>query len=359
MKPYTLHQGDALETLRTMPDESVQTCVTSPPYFGLRDYGTAEWQGGDAECDHKQTTARQDGGRVRVDGFNGSATANSDKGAMNYRDICGKCGAKRIDSQIGLEETPDAYVERLVEVFREVKRVLKHDATLWLNLGDSYGAGKQLMMIPARVALALQADGWILRSDIIWGKLNPLPESVTDRPTKAHEYIFLLSKNERYFYDHEAIKEPNAEPKGSGGWQSAVRNGTPERYQGRYPSTKTEGASGGSKISLGVNVRTGGRNKRTVWAVATRAFPSAHFATFPPDLIRPCILAGAPEGGVVLDPFSGAATTGLVALQHRRRYIGIELNPEYIELSRRRLEPIAAQPSIFAESFPRETEVAV
>ena len=383
MKPYTLHQGDALETLRTMPDEYVQTCVTSPPYFGLRDYGTAEWQGGDAECDHKPEV------KPRTERARNGLTGGMDYMAAQeptYKDVCAKCGAKRIDSQIGLEGTPDAYVERLVEVFREVKRVLRDDGVLFLNLGDSYAAGggtgkqrldqlgermgtggghkhssrecgraptpkglkpKDLIGIPWRTAFALQADGWWLRSDIIWHKPNCMPSSVTDRPTTAHEYIFLLSKNASYFYDHEAIREEAATDWANReggllnktGWASAA---------GRNDDTRKAGTQADSAT----------RNKRSVWTVATRNFSEAHFATFPPDLIRPCILAGAPEGGVVLDPFSGASTTGLVALQHRRRYIGIELNPEYIELSRRRLDPIAAQPSIFAESFPGETESA-
>jgi site-specific DNA-methyltransferase (cytosine-N4-specific) len=215
---YRILEGDCAGVLAKLDAGSVQTCVTSPPYWGLRDYGTAAWEGGDEACDHKQGVARQDAGRANVDGFNGSSAADSDKGAMNYRDECGKCGARRIDSQLGLEPTPEEYVANLVAVFREVKRVLRDDGTLWLNLGDSYasnpasgGIGQQeggdhqrtpdlgwrrppglkpkdLVGIPWMVAFALRADGWYLRSDIIWSKPNPMPESVTDRPTKAHAY---------------------------------------------------------------------------------------------------------------------------------------------------------------------------
>jgi DNA modification methylase len=303
-------QGDCRDVLKTLPDESVHCVVTSPPYWGLRDYG--------------------------------------------------------VSGQIGLEDSPQAFVSELVAVFNEARRVLRDDGTVWLNLGDSYasiGTGKQgngqmatrsvasariapipagvlpknLIGIPWRVAFALQMEGWYLRQDIIWHKPNPMPESVTDRCTKAHEYIFLLAKSERYYYDASAISEPNAEPTGSGGWQSAARKGDYDRYQGQYSSKKTEGASGGSKVSQGLRVTGEGRNKRSVWTVTTKPFDEAHFATFPPDLIEPCILAGCPEGGTVLDPFGGAGTTGLVADRHKRDAILIELNPEYAEMARRRI----------------------
>lgn len=294
--------GDALEWLRQLPDNSVNTCVTSPPYWGLRDYG--------------------------------------------------------IDGQIGVEETPEAYVERMVEVFREVRRVLRDDGTLWLNLGDSYaGSGKgawkvkdrqkevyipdpdspqcrlpkvpsglkpkDLVGIPWRVAFALQADGWYLRSDIIWHKPNPMPESVKDRPTKAHEYIFLLSKSKKYYYDNDAIREES-----KGVWNSAKgfnKDGQSKR--------NIEGRIGNREDKLQT-----GRNKRSVWTVSTKPFKGAHFATFPPDLIEPCVLAGCPEGGIVLDPFFGAGTTGLVARRHNRNFIGIELNPQYVEIAKNRIK---------------------
>lgn len=289
---------DVMEGLRQLADESVHCVVTSPPYWGLRDYG--------------------------------------------------------IPGQIGLEPTPDAFVARLVEVFGEVKRVLRDDGTLWLNLGDTYAAGgmgagsgkqltnrgtaagghmdkprkapeglkpKDLVGIPWRVALALQADGWYLRSDIIWAKPNPMPESVTDRPTKSHEYVFLLSKSERYHYDHEAIQEP------------FVYSGDC-RMKTAYAVATAK--SVGTEYRAPVNQN--GRNKRTVWSIATLPFAEAHFATFPPELPELCIKAGCPKGGTVLDPFSGAGTTAMVADRLQRDAIGIELNPEYSALSSRRLD---------------------
>jgi len=299
--------GNCLEVLKTLPDQFVNCCVTSPPYFGLRDYG--------------------------------------------------------VDEQIGLEPTPEEYVFRLVEVFREVKRVLRDDGTLWLNLGDSYSSGgrttqcksslrhgencntahppvipgikpKDLIGIPWAVAFALRSDGWYLRSDIIWSKPNPMPESVTDRPTKSHEYIFLLSKSEKYYYDNESVKEICS--------KSSV-----EDYQRRKSLDNKINANGRYSAIRGDLCRSRRdympedfrRNKRTVWVVSTKAFSGAHFATFPEELIKPCILAGCPEEGIVLDPFFGAGTTGLVSLTHNRRFIGIELNPEYIEIAKSRLSP--------------------
>lgn len=294
----TIIHGNALEKLRELPAQSVQCCVTSPPYWGLRDYGIAE--------------------------------------------------------QLGLEETPSEYVDKLVGVFSEVRRVLKNDGTLWLNLGDSYasdmkGTGgasdkqlsnagsfykmsrlnhglksKDLCGIPWRVALALQADGWYLRSDIIWHKPNPMPESVTDRPTKAHEYLFLITKSDRYYYDAESIQEPvvrewdsnnggNLSPKGI-----HKANGEMRERGGEYP------------------ICSGTRNKRSVWTVASANYSKAHFATFPPDLIKPCILAGTRSVDTVLDPFAGSGTTGAVAIEFGRSAILIELNREYIRLIEQR-----------------------
>lgn len=323
MKPYwstpqvSVYHGDSREVLSALPDESVHTVVTSPPYWGLRDYGT--------------------------------------------------------DGQMGLEGTPEEFVSGMVELFREVRRVLRDDGTLWLNMGDSYygswgnsgqrpeldsgGGGqrdksseyysrggwderrdrppgsfkhelykpKDLCGIPWRLALALQADGWWLRQDIIWHKPNPMPESVTDRCTKAHEYIFLLTKAAKYYYDAGAIKVEAAyphdkrRPMGSeGAWQMDGRR---------------RGENGGG---VAYDHDTTRRNKRSVWTVTTKPFKGAHFATFPPDLIEPCIKAGCPEGGTVLDPFHGSGTTGEVALRNGCNYIGIELNEEYIELSMKR-----------------------
>lgn len=312
MSNYTLLQGHCLEVLRTLPAESVQTCVTSPPYFGLRDYG----------C----------------------------------------------DGQIGLESTPDAFVASLVDVFAEVHRVLKSDGTLWLNLGDSYvskptgtlgnhtgskhgfsqehkhqtaalerpdktGWGlpeKNLIGIPWRVAFALQQYGWYLRQDIIWHKPNPMPESVTDRCTKAHEYIFLLSKSDRYYYDYEAIKEDAITP-------PALRDKHAEGYQADY--------SKGDRFSSGARVygADGRRNKRSVWTVCTKPYKGAHFAVYPTELIRPCILAGSRSGDTVLDPFNGSGTTGFVSMEERRKYIGIDINDEYLAIAEARIKSAQVQ----------------
>jgi DNA modification methylase len=295
--------GDCLEELKRLPDQCVQTCVTSPPYFGLRDYG--------------------------------------------------------VDGQIGLEETLEAYVLRLVQVFREVRRCLRDDVVLWLNLGDSYSAGgrggggkqdtnkgsinlgawkvagygqKQLLGVPWKVAFALQADGWILRQDIIWHKPNPMPESITDRCTKAHEYIFLLSKAPRYYLDAEALKEP------------AVMN----RWGGKKPMNAVNSKGDFRGLLRERDMMPERRNKRSVWAVATKPYKGAHFATFPPDLIQPCILAGAPVAGVVLDPFLGSGTTAMVAKKLGRRYVGIELNPDYVKMAQARLDEVSYQPQLIA-----------
>jgi len=300
--------GDVREQLKQLPDQSVNCVVTSPPYWGLRDYGN--------------------------------------------------------DGQIGLEQTPEQYVEQMVLVFREVWRVLKNDGTLWLNLGDSYASfrdgkatpdttrgdskgtlvpkgsaanrmansfsgsfikHKDLVGIPWRVAFSLQQDGWYLRQDIIWHKPNPMPESVLDRCTKAHEYIFLLTKSSRYYFDNEAIKEPSAQL-----GKTNIRFGGNKYGDSDDPKHATK--SGNTYVD------SGKRNKRSVWTVTTRPFKGAHFATFPPALIEPCILAGCPEGGTVLDPFFGAGTTGLVAQRHNRKWIGCELNPEYAAIAQTRIE---------------------
>jgi len=366
-----LYQGDCLEVLKTLPDESVNCAVTSPPYFGLRDYG--------------------------------------------------------VDGQIGLESSVDEYVQKMVQVFREVRRVLRDDGTVWLNLGDSYAASrsyqvsdnkhlscgpsrhlgkatppsglkqKDLIGIPWRVAFALQADGWYLRQDIIWHKPNPMPESVTDRCTKAHEYIFLLTKSARYYYDAEAVKESTSreykDGEDFGGFAKKDRLKSVVANQSHAPSM------------INANLPTS-RNRRSVWTISARPYKHAHFATFPKKLIEPCILAGCPKEvcaecgapwvrvvertkikdsdskryngvsmrndagdgrshhetktlgfqptctcnagtipGTVLDPFNGSGTTGAVALQFNRDYIGIELNPEYLELTKRRLWSV--QPEMF------------
>jgi len=325
--------GDCLTELAKLPEASVHCCVTSPPYWGLRDYGVA--------------------------------------------------------GQLGLESTPEEYVGRMVEVFRDVRRVLREDGTCWVNLGDSYandskwggatggkhaagihgstgiGRGKtqtglkpkDLIGIPWRVAFALQADGWRLRQDIVWAKPNPMPESVTDRCTKAHEYVFLLTKSARYWWDAEAIKEPvsgTANPRRAvhpAGWGKGDEPRTAIELQragvhrkSRPPGVTPKSAPAGSGTKANESFQAAcvdlvsSRNKRSVWTVPSAPYSEAHFATYPPDLIKPMILAGCPVGGTVLDPFGGSGTTGMVALELGRRAILIELNPEYVALIRQRTD---------------------
>ena len=352
--------GDCIEQLKTLPDESIDCCVTSPPYYGLRDYGTGKWVGGDPNCPHYRTTKRSDATAI---GHKAMMDGGHPVGDAIYKTVCPLCGAVREDKQIGLEETPGQYVEHLVEVFREVRRVLKNDGTLWLNIGDSYsGSGKgpagnlckrhdeqnmtnssvvqavvpdgckpkDLIGIPWMLAFALRADGWYLRQDIIWSKPNPMPESVRDRCTKSHEYIFLLSKSQRYYYDCDAIKE-RAKTK------PTKRNKHKEGYQADYAK--------GDRFSPGERVygADGFRNKRDVWSIPLKPLKEAHFATFPEKLVEPCVLAGCKPNGIVLDPFFGSGTTGVVALKHGRDFVGCELNPEYVEIANRRTSSVQMQ----------------
>lgn len=298
--------GDALTTLKKFDDEVFDCCVTSPPYYGLRNYGN--------------------------------------------------------NKQLGAEATPEQYTINLLEVLMEVYRVLKPHGTLWLNLGDSYAnkqygtvKHKDLVGVPWTIAFALRSSGWFLRQDIIWHKPNPMPESIKDRCTKAHEYLFLLSKNQKYYYDYDAILEPSVNPKatakryesGFGGKKNVELLETGQQHTRpignkklHYKNLQDKGQPANSfHLSRleGREYMSPVRNKRSVWTVTTKPFKEAHFATFPPDLIEPCVLAGCPEGGTILDPFNGAGTTGLVALKHNRNYLGIDLNPEYIEITRRRL----------------------
>jgi DNA modification methylase len=358
-------QGDCRQVLTELEDESVHCVVTSPPYFGLRDYGTAKWEGGDPTCDHFNGRP----GSWRADGIVENVSQRNRDGAGAYSGDCRKCGAIRTDSQIGLERSPDEYVASMVGAFREVRRVLRKDGTLWLNLGDSYGGAagntrgegagggqtrgemifvdaigrnkggrsKDLIGIPWRVAFALQADGWYLRQDIIWSKPNPMPESVTDRCTKAHEYIFLLSKCARYFYDQEAIAE-----------DAAIS--TVERAERGYAVGGNNAPDRNDAGPITRKFCADRRNKRSVWEVATQPFSEAHFATFPPALIEPCILAGCPQGGTVLDPFGGAGTTGLVADRLGRNAILIELNPDYAAMANRRIKDDAGMFAQIVES---------
>jgi DNA modification methylase len=321
MQTDTIHNEDCLLGLSKLPDASVQCCVTSPPYYGLRDYQTAKWEGGSADCDHISGMARQDTERETPGGKGGSFRG----GTVQFRSLCGKCGAIRIDNQIGLEKTPEEYVNRLVQVFREVRRVLKSDGVMFLNLGDSYGPGKQLLGIPWRVAFALQADAWILRQDLIWNKPNPMPESVRDRCTKAHEYLFLLSKSPRYFFDSDAIREPHTSP-----------NKSRNRWQNGGGSAESLNADTHQDFGS-MQYHPKGRNKRSVWTVTPKPYREAHFATMPEKLVEPCILAGSREGDTILDPFMGAGTVAKVAQQLNRRYLGFELNAEYCELAQARI----------------------
>ena len=318
-------QGNVLDRIKDIEEKSVQCVVTSPPYWGLRDYGTAEWEQGDEECDHIEKIPFS--GNTGIRDHRKETTKKEVEGkSIQYKSKCKKCGAIRKDSQLGLEETPEEFIENMVKVFRGVKKALKDDGTLWLNLGDSYSMSsmrgvnsefksidqskqgivginkkipnglkaKDLIGIPWRVALALQQDGWYLRQDIIWHKPNPMPESVKDRCTKAHEYIFLLSKSPQYYYDSDAIKD---------------------------------------KPHYGEEV---GANKRSVWSINVKGYKEAHFATFPEKLPELCIKAGSKKGDIVLDPFFGSGTTGWVAQRLGREWLGIELNPEFIKIAEKR-----------------------
>jgi site-specific DNA-methyltransferase (adenine-specific) len=466
-------QGDVIEKLKEIETGTVQCVVTSPPYWGLRDYGTAAWDGGDENCQHIEPR------QVRGKNTAKQRSNNQGEGGSTWK-ICQHCGAKRVDKQLGLEETPEEYVEKMVEVFRQIKRVLKHDGTVWLNLGDSYnGSGKagnknseyykkhtefgkpaknkdkigiptnvkglkpkDLVGIPWRVAFALQADGWYLRQDIIWHKPNPMPESITDRCTKSHEYIFLLTKSAKYFYDNDAIRESYTEPmnrwggnilkaEGQSTWDEGTgqewyrhRNMRPnddgrnkrsvwkidqkpyaviepqfrkevieyrdlpnqeeireylsnarkskgltiqqieEHYgnqaghhwfekNGSYPSAEDwkelksllEFDDEYDECMTTIFYKSGlkqdnpkGANKKSVWKINTKPYKEAHFAVFPPKLPELCIKAGSSEGDIVLDPFFGSGTTGWVAQRLGRKWIGIELNEEYIKIAEKRFQ---------------------
>ncbi len=390
-----VHLGHSPDVLQGLPSELVHCCVTSPPYWKLRDYGTEPqvW-GGKPDCDHDWETARYyaEGGG----GAGSSREAFSKPGPENAARIkkarwredetCSKCSAWK--GQLGLEPTPEMYVEHLVGIFREVRRVLRDDGTLWLNLGDTYagsskgsfggqdksgltstqtqenaptgldkrGSGlrpKDLVGIPWRVAFALQADGWYLRSDIIWAKQCCMPESVKDRPTRAHEYLFLMTKSSRYYYDSEAIKEEAQPREDSRAFGKAGDNRHGEEGRVYVPSSGKHSRrppnAGGRRIVENVaRARASGadyqhpfgysRNKRTVWTMPTQPFPEAHYAVFPEALPEICIKAGCPAGGTVLDPFVGAGTTLKVARDLGCHGIGIELNPKDIDIIKGRLE---------------------
>ena len=341
-------QGDVFNKLKELDNNSIDCVVTSPPYWGLRDYGTAKWQGGDPNCDHQTKRSRGD------DIKQGDKQGTNLGSRPNIQTLC-KCGAKRIDKQLGLEPTYQEHIRNIVELFRAMKPKLKDSATIWLNYGDSYAATvngtkakdiknddrgfvdkpfstiqgsikpKDLVMIPNRIAIALQDDGWWIRSEIIWHKPNPMPESVRDRPTSSHEKIWLITKSKKYYYDADAIKEKSIS-KGS------VHVHKPGNKADEYvkQGLKTHPAK--------TYITPEKKNKRNVWTITTKPCKDAHFATFPKDLIEPCIKAGCPEGGIVLDPFGGAGTTGIVAQSLNRTAILIELNPEYIEIAKKRID---------------------
>ena len=345
--------GDCRTIMRQWATEGVkvQTCVTSPPYYGLRDYGTGKWIGGDESCNHVHSENKHGGQR---------ADRNQEGYKKQYQDICQKCGAVREDQQLGLEETPEEYIANMVEVFRCVKDILADDGTLWVNIGDSYcnsngfarasaqyqregrnnmpandrkldklhATGlktKDLIGIPWMLAFALRADGWYLRQDIIWHKPNPMPESVQDRCTKAHEYIFLLSKSPKYFYDADAIKEPVENPGNPRKFRDGDANATLRNDEGRLYIPKDD------------------RNKRSVWSVPVKPYSGAHFAVFPSELIEPCIMAGSRVGDIVLDPFMGSGTTAQVAQDLNRNFLGCELNPDYKSLQDKRLRQLSLE----------------
>lgn len=357
--------GDNIDILKSLPDKFIDCCVTSPPYYGLRDYGTGKWIGGDPTCPHRRLSKASD---KTITGH-AQDELKGNVGDAIYKQVCPLCGAIREDKQVGLEETPEAYIDRLVGIFREVRRVLKDDGTLWVNIGDSYnsnnynknehnsGTGKQgtnkgsfanevsrpkitmckpkdLIGIPWMLALALRNDGWYLRQDIIWEKVNPMPEPVKDRFTKSHEYIFLLSKKSHYFfnqiqetanYDGRKGNLLKLSPKYNNADYLPDNMQNQTMAQGNRPRWSTD--ADGEFV----------RNKRDVWAIPTQPVSDAHFATYPEKLVEPCILAGSREGGIVLDPFFGSGTTGRVAVQHGRKFLGIELNPDYVEIAKKRV----------------------
>jgi DNA modification methylase len=341
--------GDNRKTMKRWAEEGVkvQTCITSPPYYGLRDYGTGTWIGGDSKCSHKRDSKHSD------KTITGHANLDLVVGDAIYKSTCPKCGAVREDLQLGLEETPEEYIATMVDVFRHVRDIMADDGTLWVNIGDSYcGTGskgdwvdpknphgrngqvesktkklagyksKDLIGIPWMLAFALRADGWYLRQDIIWHKPNPMPESVQDRCTKSHEYIFLLSKSKNYYFDHESIKEEAL---------------TMDESNRNRDESKLNNTPGRTRMAGLTTNHYEKKNKRSVWTVTTKPYAGAHFAVFPSDLIEPCILAGAPSGGIVLDPFMGSGTTAQVAQHLGRQYMGCELNLDYKKLQDQRL----------------------
>jgi site-specific DNA-methyltransferase (adenine-specific) len=303
--------------------------MTSPPYFRKRDYGTSKWVGGRPDCDHRPDErwykAREIGSSLTGSGKHQRQGAAAQW--LRPQGRCRRCDAVAVNTQIGMEEAPDEYVSELVDVFAGAYRVLRDDGTLWIVIGDSYRL-KQRLLIPARLALALQAAGWFLRDEIIWKKSNPTPSSARDRTTPAHETVYVFSKSPHYYYDMDAIKEPAKYAPGCGWAEEAkgTRGGKRGVVQ-RRPIDPEQSFRAIREM----------RHPRSVWTVPTTGFNGAHFATYPPALIRPMILAGCPRGGLVIDPFFGSGTTGVVANELGRDCIGIDINAEYCRMARRRL----------------------
>lgn len=368
MKTNHIYQGDSLEVLKTFPDGCIDMVMTSPPYWALRDYGTANWEGGDENCDHVEIIANI---RDCSGGFSGrdKGTRGNQPSAKTskkqYIDQCKKCGAKRIDKQLGLEPTFDEYINKLCDIFDEVKRVLKKEGTIYVNLGDTYSSGnrgeeradpmnkkarvdkfnlpnrngcgvadKCLVQIPSRFAIEMTNRGWILRNTIIWKKNNCMPSSAKDRFTVDFEYIFFFSKSKKYYFEQqlEPVKLVSLERVNYGLNQTeckeqAVNVQNLKKMDERF-------------------VNPLARNKRTTWTINPKPFSEAHFAIYPEELCITPIKASCPEKGIVLDPFFGAGTTGLVALKQNKKFIGIELNQEYIEIAEKRLKPWIGQSKI-------------
>jgi DNA modification methylase len=353
MRKIKILHGNCIDKIKELDDNSIDCVVSSPPYFGLRDYGTAQWKGGNPNCSHAYGRNTRGG----LSDFQKNNKGSFGDEAVKSGECCKLCGAKRIDEQFGLEKTYQDYLANTVKVFETFKPKLKDTATIWWNVGDSYSSGKRtsttnqslrgnknygvtrtpvqngikekdLLMIPNRVAIALQDAGWYIRSEIIWYKPNPMPESVRDRPTSAHEKIWLITKSKKYYYDADAIREPLA---------ASSLNRLNQDIKNQKGSTRGNGGmkSNGNMKAVG-NKET--KNKRNVWTVTTKPCKEAHFATFPKDLIEPCIKAGCPEVGLVLDPFGGSGTTGIVAAQNNRNAVLIELNQKYIDIAKKRID---------------------
>jgi DNA modification methylase len=370
-----IYQGEALEVLKTFPDKSINMIMTSPPYWGLRDYGTAEWKGGNPDCNHYRDNKSKDSntGHRNINHEHKIGVADS-----IYKDICKKCGAIRIDNQLGLESNFNEYINKLCNIFDEVKRVLKDDGTCWVNLGDTYSGGipgsggsgkksglnckrnkdktfhkdnksvlrfksnkinyivpnKSLCQIPQRFSIEMTDRGWILRNVIIWHKKNCMPSSVKDRFTVDFEYLFFFAKNKKYYFEQQFEKTIEI--------YSEKRAKRPITSHGKEPTP-----SGNSNNLTYNKLKPEGRNKRTVWTINPKPFKDAHFAVYPEELCITPIKAGCPAGGIVLDPFFGSGTTGAISLKLDRKFIGIELNPEYIEIAKKRLKPLLEQGNLF------------